>query len=87
MPIGSWVTAPSFGAGADGVHLLLAGVIADHHELAFHLQLFHGVQHTDDRAFVGAEVTLQVRVGSDDGLGNVGRFGLVASAVLGGDDL
>ncbi len=51
-----------FGAAADGVHLLLARVVADHDQLAGHVQFLHGIQHTDDRAFIGAEVTLQIGV-------------------------
>ena len=43
---------------------------------------FTRVQHADDRAFIRAEEALQVRVGLDDGLGQVGRFELVARAVL-----
>ena len=75
-----------FGAGADGIHLLLTGVVTDDHDLAFHAQFLDGVQHADDRAFVGAEEALQVRVSLDDGLGKVGGFELIAATVLGVDD-
>src|SRR5438093_7156716 len=42
-------------AAADRVLLLLPGVIADDDDLAFFVELLHGVEHADDRALVGAE--------------------------------
>jgi len=45
----------SLSAAADGIHLLLARVITNHGQLAGHVQFLHGVQHADDRTFVGAK--------------------------------
>src|SRR6185312_8869856 len=43
-----------FDTAADGVHLLLAGVVADNDDLAFVAGLFYAVQYADRRALVGA---------------------------------
>src|SRR5882762_1647149 len=67
---------------ADRVLLLLPGVVADDHDLAFLVELLHRVEHADDRTFVGAEDPFQIRVRLDDGLGEVGRLELVTAAVL-----
>src|SRR2546430_9556641 len=69
-------------AAADRVLLLLPGVIADDDDLAFFVELLHGVEHADDRALVGAEEAFEIRVRLDDGLGEVGRLELVTAAVL-----
>src|SRR6266540_239961 len=76
-----------FRAGANCVQLLLARIITNHDQLSFHTQFLHAIQHADDRAFVGAEEALQVRVSLDNGFGQVCRFELVAATVLGIYDL
>ena len=74
-------------AALDGVDLGLAGVVADDHDLAGHVELVDGVHDADGGAFIGAEEALDVRVGRDDGLGQVGGLELVAATVLGLQDL
>src|SRR5438132_7669168 len=50
------------GPAADGVHLLLAGVVADDRDLSRLARLFHAVEHADRRSLIGAEDALEVRV-------------------------
>src|SRR2546425_6932377 len=57
------------GALPDGVHLLLARVVADDDDLARLLQLDHRIQDPDRRALVGTEKSLEVRMRLDDGFG------------------
>ena len=72
-----------FKAGHDGIQLLLARVVANDHKLAFHAQFGGRIDDADDGAFVSAEEALDVRVGLNDRLGQVGRFQVIASAILG----
>ncbi len=71
MPTGSWLMAPATSSGFDCFLQLLAGIVADHHDLAFFAGFLDAVHHALHRTFIGAEVPLQVRVGLDDGLGDV----------------
>src|SRR4051812_20878723 len=72
-------------AGLDRGLLLLAGIVADDDDLL--LGLFGAIEHADRRTFVGAEDPLDVRVGLQDRLGDLGRLQLVAAAILHADDL
>src|SRR6202158_1101951 len=74
------------GAGFDttphGVGLLLARVVANDGDLAVLVELFHRVQNADNRALIGAEEPLEVRVRLHHSFGEIGRLELIAAAVL-----
>src|SRR5207302_8829638 len=74
-------------AAADRVHLLLAGVVPDDHDLARLTRFLHAVEHADGRTLVRAEDALEVRVRLQDRFRDIRRFELVATAVLSRDDL
>src|SRR5205823_1834040 len=74
-------------AAANRVHLLLAGVIPDDHDLARLTRFLHAVEHADGRTLVRPEDALEVRVRLQDRFRDIRRFELVATAVLSRDDL
>src|SRR5690606_8554404 len=71
----------------DGLDLLLAGVEADDHHVAYPAGLPDRVDHTDRGALVRAEETVEVRIAFKDRRGEVRRLEVVAGAVLDVDDL
>src|SRR5450759_5164260 len=73
-------------AAGDRVDLLLAGVVADGHDLALVAGLLERVEDALDGALVGAEEALEVGVGRHHRLGDVGGLDRVARAVLGRED-
>src|SRR3954468_3571495 len=74
-------------AAVDGIELLLAGVVADGHDLLLVAGLLEGVEDALDGALVRAEEALEVGVRGHHRLGDVGRLHRIAGAVLDVHDL